>query len=211
MVRAVVAAVSVLVILTGCGSSPDEPGEPASPTASPRSSTSPSGGSSEQSGTGYFTNAESGAINAVARAAQAAATRATAAASETRCNKLASKTYPAWRACWHGLLDPYAQRLRAVGRELGILQSGSFPSGCVTALKSAQAVFQSYARRVAGLLAGIDSAKRGAQVRALDRYTATIKAIEGGYQKPFTSVTDACYSPQQLEKLRTSQSPSPTS
>jgi hypothetical protein len=211
MVRSLVAALSALVVLSGCGAGSGEDVRSSSPSASSSSSSASPSESSEEAGGAYFTNAESDAINVVARAAQAAATRATSAASERRCNSLASKSYPAWRACWHSLLDPYVQRLRAVGGEFRILQVGSFPATCVAALKSADGVFQGFAQQAGGLLAGIDSAKRSAQVKALNRYTATVKAIEGGYQKPFTSVTDVCYSPQQLAKLRSSVSPSPSS
>jgi hypothetical protein len=205
------AAGLTLVALSACGSTSGDGGKSSSTTAPSSSSASPSGSPSGASSATYFTNAESDAINAVARPSQAAATRATAAANESRCNKRASKSYAAWRACWHSLLDPYAQKLRAVGGEFRILQVGSFPAACVTALKGADGVFQGFARRVGGLLAGIDSPKRSAQVKALNSYTATIRAIEDGYQKPFNSVTEVCYSPQQLKKLRSSASPSPTS
>ena len=198
-----------LIVLSACGSTSGDKEKSSSTTSS--ASASPSGSSGGASSATYFTNAESDAINAVARPAQAAATRATAAGNERRCNKLASKSYPAWRTCWHGLLDPYAQKLKAIGGEFRILQVGTFPSACVAALKGADGVFQGFAQRVGGLLAGIDSPKRSAQVKALNSYTRTIRAVEAGYQKPFNSVTEVCYSPQQLKKLRSSPTPSPGS
>ena len=133
-----------------------------------------------------------------------------AAANETRCNRLGAKSYPAWRACWHRLLDPYSQKLRAIGDALRNLQVGAFPPACVTALKAADTTFQGFAGRVDMLSAGIDSDKRAAQTRATNSYNATIKAIENDYAKPFQSMTQACYSPEELKKLNSRKTASPS-
>ena len=204
--------VIVLVLLSGCGTTSGGGARSSSQSSSQSSSPSVAGNpsSTEGSGATYFTNTESDAINAVARPAQAAATRALTAANESRCNRLGSKGYAVWRACWHALLDPYAQGLRAIAAELGTLQVGEFPAGCLDGLKAADSTFRGFAQRVDRLLAGFDSNKRAAQVKAINGYTSTIRTIETGYSKPFQAVTRVCYSPEQLKKLDASTSASPS-
>ena len=208
MLRAVVALVSCLVLVS-CGAEGGSSGSSSesSPSSSESASSGPSSDPSQTAQGTYFTEADSSAINAVARKSQAAAARSIAAPSLRRCN--GANGYDAWRKCWHGLLDPYAVDLLAIGAEFDLLAKGAYPEPCVVQLKAAKQAFGGLAGRVKKLLAGFDSSQRSAQTRAVNTYVSTINSIEASYQKPFQDMTKVCYSPEDLAKLSASPAPSP--
>jgi hypothetical protein len=189
-------ALCATVLLAACGSGDDTAGKKAEPTESATSAAS------------YFARTDTDAINAVADTAQKAGARAQAKASTLACNKSSDRGYQAWRACWHLLLDPFGKALGAVATEFGTFAGRDFPEDCGSALGAAQETFTGFATKVDGLLAGIDSQRRPAQVKALKSYNATLTSIAAGYTKPFQSVTKVCYSPKDLASINARPTPS---
>jgi len=116
---------------------------------------------------------------------------------------------PAWRKCWHGLLDPYAKGLTHLGGEFTSLATGTFPAACVAELEKGAQTFAGFTRQVDALLAGIDSSDRRAQVKATRAYQGTVDGIAEGFTKPFQDITQACYSPEDLASINASPEPSP--
>jgi hypothetical protein len=207
----IVLAATATLLMSGCGESASHPDSTSASADAPGTAPSSASSTAADEDTLYFGKADSDAINVVVRQAQTAARRATTTRNEERCNASADRGYSAWRACWHGLLDPYAKRLLAVGDEFDSLATRDYPATCVTSLTLARQVFGDFARRVQGLLAGIDSSERAAQVRATKAYNRTLSAIEKGYLKPFQVVTRDCYSPEDLKKINASASAAPDS
>ena len=181
------------LVLSGCGSGSgsDKPGATqGSPPAS------------------YFTAADTGAINKAASAVQSAGAQAADAAKIAVCNK--TKAYPAWRRCWHGLLDPYSKGLRNLANVFTSLQPRGFPDACRTQLAAAAQTFSRFAAAVDPVLAGIDSNDRARQTSAGKAYGATLNAITQGFAQPFRDVTQVCYSPAELASINASPTPSPS-
>jgi hypothetical protein len=183
------------VLLVACGSGGETAGKKVEPT---------------EAATSYFARTDTDAINAVASRAQKAGARAQARASTLACNKSSDRGYQAWRACWHLLLDPFGKALGAVATEFGTLAGRDFPEDCGSALGAARERFTRFATKVDGLLAGIDSQRRPAQVKAMKSYNTTLTSIAAGYTKPFQSVTKVCYSPKDLASINAKPTPGPT-
>ena len=204
MHRIAVPVVLAALLLTGCGSngSKDSADEPASGSGS--------SAKAEPTDAAFFEAADTSAINKAAAAAQKAGTAARADAASRRCDKAGSKGYDAWRACWHGLLDPFASSLDSLAAEMNTLAAHDLPSDCVTELSHAGDTFAGFARQVSALLAGIDSEKRAAQVKAMRTYTSTLDRIGSGYTRPFQALTQVCYSPKDLASINASPRASAT-
>ncbi len=126
------------------------------------------------------------------------------------CNKAGNRGYEQWRTCWHNLLDPFKASLTGLATELGTLAKRDFPEDCVTSLGAAEAAFTGFATEVEDLLAGIDSKRRAAQVRALRIYGTTLGEISKSFAEPFQAVTQVCYSPKDLASIQASPRPSPS-
>lgn len=194
------ALVSVLtLLLSGCGGGS---GDTSGGAGAAHASRSPSAT--------YFGPAETAAINKAAGPAQQAGNDAQKAANLARCNRLGAKGYPQWRACWHGLLDPLQQSLNAFAAQLRTLASQDLPAACVSKLGEVADTFAAYATDVQGLLAGIDSDRRPRQVTAIHTYGRTLTEIAQGYTKPFHELTDVCFSPKELKRIRASRAASPS-
>jgi hypothetical protein len=204
VIRAVAATTVALVVLSGCGAASSGGGK-ASGTTSASAST---GASSGTAGTTHFSQAEADAINAAAGPPQAASRRALADAPVARCNRLATKSIADWRACWHALLDPFAQGLRGLATEFRVLQVGTFPPPCIAATKVTETTFQGYASRVDKILAGLDSPDQRARVKAITGYNPTIRSIQAGFARPFDLVANACFTSEQLKRMKASASAS---
>jgi hypothetical protein len=190
---------AVAMTLSGCGSgdgASESGGDKRDPSASPTAS--------------YFVRADTDAINAAAVKAQTTGARAQAGKQQAACNKAGSRGYEQWRTCWHDLLDPFKAALTGLSAQLGTLAKRDFPEDCVTSLEAAGTAFTGFATEVDGLLAGIDSKRRAAQVRALKIYGATLREISKSFAEPFQAVTQVCYSPKDLASIKASPRPSPS-
>lgn len=188
------------LLVTGCGSGDggsESDGDKDDPSASPTAT--------------YFVRSDTDAINAAAVKAQKTGAQAQAAREQAACNKAGDRGYEQWRTCWHDLLDPFKAAMTDLAAELGTLAKRDFPEDCVTSLAAAEAAFKGFATEVDGLLAGIDSKRRAAQVRALRIYGATLGEISKSFAEPFQGVTQACYSPKDLASINASPKPSPSS
>ena len=196
MYRAALAG--VLLVLCGCGSGSASDGEPKEPSGSKTPSAS------------YFVTEDTDGLNQAAAAAQNAGAKARAVRNLEACNKI--EAYPAWRKCWHRLLDPFAKGLTDLGGEFTSLATGTFSAACVAELEKGAQTFAGFASQVDALLAGIDSNNRGAQVKAARAYQDTVDGIAGQFTKPFQDITQVCYSPDDLASINASpnSSPSPT-
>ena len=183
-----------VLLLGACGS-----GDSSSGKSDTDKSASPSAG--------YFTLDDTAAINEVAAPAQAAGAKAIAPARMAACNK--SDGYPAWRACWHGLLDPFARGLGSLSETFKSLAAKDLPEDCVTQLETAAETVSGFAGRVEGLLRGIDSDNAAAQAKTAKKYGATVSGIQAGFAKPFQEMTQVCYSPKDLASINASPSAKP--
>ena len=141
--------------------------------------------------------------------AQKTGATAQAAKQQKSCNKAGERGYEQWRSCWHKLLDPFRKALAGLATELGTLAEREFPEDCVTSLEAGEAAFTAFAAQVDGLLRGIDSKRRAAQVRALRIYDTTLGEISKSFAEPFQAVTQVCYSPKDLASINASPRPSP--
>jgi hypothetical protein len=189
-----------VMTVAGCGGGDGEAGsggEKGDPSASPTAS--------------YFVKADTDAINAAAVEAQKTGAQAQSAKEQKACKKAGGSGYEEWRTCWHNLLDPFEKALTDLAAELGRLAERDFPEDCVTSLGGAQAAFTGFAEEVDGLLTGIDSQRRSAQVRALRLYGPTLGEISKSFAEPFQGVTGVCYSPKDLASITASPRPSPSS
>jgi len=204
-VRGPLCALAMALALTGsgCGTgdgdaeSSDQKGKPsATPTAT------------------YFVRADTDAINEAAVKAQKTGATAQSAKQQRSCNKAGESGYEEWRSCWHNLLAPFGKALAGLATELGTLAEREFPADCVTSLEAGEAAFTEFATQVDGLLRGIDSKRRVAQVRALRIYDTTLGEISKSFAEPFRAVTQVCYSPKDLASInaspRSSPKPSPS-
>ena len=190
---------AVAMTVSGCGGGDGESGsdgEKDDPSASPTAS--------------YFVKEDTDAINAAAVKAQRTGAQAQAAKAQTACNKAANRSYEQWRTCWHNLLDPFKASLTGLAAELRTLAKRDFADDCVTSLGAAEAAFTGFATEVEGLLAGIDSPRRAAQVRALRIYDTTLGEISKSFAEPFQAVTQVCYSPEDLASINASPRSSPS-
>ncbi|MDQ1725649.1 MAG: hypothetical protein QOG52_2677 [Frankiaceae bacterium] len=194
MYRLALAAALASLVLSGCGSGSgsENPGAAKDSQAADAS---------------YFTAADTDAINKAASAVETAGAQASDAAKIAVCNK--TKAYPAWRRCWHGLLDPYAKGLRNLANVFTSLQPRGFPEACRTQLAAAAHTFSGFAAGVDPVLAGIDSNDRARQTSAGKAYGSTLNAITQGFAQPFRDVTQVCYSPAELASINASPAPSP--
>jgi len=195
-------ALSALVVCAGlllaaCGSEDPSSEESADKAASPSSSPSPA----------YFSPDDTQAINEAAGPAQAAAAKAIAPARLGVCNKI--KDYPAWRACWHDLLDPLARGLTGLSASFESMAAKDLPEDCVAELQGAARSFEDFASNVRGLLTGLDSDKAAAQLKAAKKYGATVTRVQVGFSKPFQEMTQVCYSPKDLASITASPSKQP--
>ena len=191
---------ALAMTVSGCGGGDGDAGsggEKDEPSASPTAA--------------YFVRADTDAINAAAVKAQRTGAQAQAAKAQTACNKAANRSYEQWRTCWHNLLDPFKASLTGLATELRTLAKRDFPEDCVTSLGAAEVAFTGFATEVEGLLAGIDSKRRAAQVRALRIYGTTLGEISKSFAEPFQGVTGVCYSPKDLASITASPRPSPSS
>lgn len=191
MYRAVFAG--LLLFLCGCGSGSTSGAEPREPSVSKTPSAS------------YFVTEDTDGLNQAAATAQAAGTRARAVRNLEACNKI--DAYPAWRKCWHRLLDPFAKGLTDLGGEFTSLAAGTFPPACVAELEKGTHTFNGVAGQVEALLAGIDSSNRRAQVKATRAYQRTVDSIAEGFTTPFQDITQVCYSPEDLASINASPKP----
>ena len=190
---------AVAMTVSGCGSGEGESESGSNnddPSASPTAS--------------YFVRADTDAINAAAVKAQTTGARAQAAKQQAACNKAADRGYEQWRTCWHKLLDPFRTALTDLSAQLRALAKRDFSEDCVTSLEAAGAAFTGFATEVDELLAGIDSKRRAAQVRALKIYGATLGEISKSFAEPFQAVTQVCYSPKDLASIKASPSANPS-
>jgi hypothetical protein len=188
---------------SGCGGGDEEAessGQKGKPSASPTAT--------------YFVRADTDAINAAAVKAQKTGAAAQAAKQQKSCNKAGQRGYDQWRSCWHKLLAPFRKALAGLAAEFGALAEREFPDDCVTSLEAGEAAFTGFATQADGLLRGIDSKRRTAQVRALRIYDTTLGEISKSFAEPFQAVTQVCYSPKDLASInaspRSSPKPSPS-
>jgi hypothetical protein len=192
---------AVAMAVSGCGGGDAESrGTKSAPSPSPTAS--------------YFIRADTDGINAAAVKAQKTGATAQAAKQQKSCNKAGERGYDQWRSCWHELLVPFSKALAGLATELGTLAEREFPEDCVTSLEAGEAAFTGFATQVDGLLRGIDSKRRVAQVRALRIYDNTLGEISKSFAEPFQAVTQVCYSPKDLASInaspRSSPEPSPS-
>jgi hypothetical protein len=199
--------VCAVLSLAACGSGEAAP-DSSEPSKSTTGSTGPKAETTTSPAASYFAQADSDAINKAAAPAQAAGTKAASAPAIAKCGRI--REYPAWRACWHALLDPFATRLTQLAGTLRSRTAGDRPSGCVAKVNGASEVFTGFEGRVEGLLAGFDSDDRAAQTKAVRQYRKTVQKILTGFAKPFQDVTQACYSPEDLASINASPSPGPS-
>lgn len=201
-----VAMVAGVVLLTtaGCGSegkSDTQSAAAASRSASPKPSSSPA--------PKYFVEADSAAINETALPAQAAISKAHGSAA--RCDRVGStKGYPAWRRCWHRLLDPAEKGLVDSAGVLTGLADKELPPRCVAALEDAAKALEGRARTVGAVLAGIDSPGRGAQTRAVNRMLRVLEDAHATFGKRLRGLTPLCYSPEDLKSIEAQPSQVPS-
>ena len=194
---------AVAMTVSGCGGGDEDAGssgKKGEPSARPTAS--------------YFVRADTDAINSAAVRAQKTGAAAQAAKQQTSCNKAGERGYEQWRRCWHNLLTPFRKALSGLATQLGTLAERDFPENCVTSLQAGEATFTGFATQVDGLLRGIDSKRRVAQVRALRIYDTTLGEISKSFAEPFQAVTQVCYSPKDLASInaspRSSPKPSPS-
>ncbi len=187
-----------LLSATGCGSDAG--------SAEPRTSARSASPASTPEAV-FFAESDSTAINEAAAPVQSSMVRAQAPAQLAKCNRTRSKGYPAWRACFHGLLDPLQQSLQALAAQLNTLAARDFPPDCVRSLGEAADTLAGFGGRVEVVLAGIDSDRRPAQARAMRTYSSTLARMGEGYVKPFQALTRVCYSPQDLESIDAQPTP----
>ena len=184
----------------GGGGDKESSGQKSKPSASPTAA--------------YFVRADTDAINVAAVKAQKTGATAQSAKQQKTCNKAGEGGYEEWRSCWHQLLDPFRKALAGLATEFGTLAEREFPEDCVTSLEAGEAAFTGFATQVDGLLRGIDSKRRVAQVRALRIYDTTLGEISKSFAEPFQAVTQVCYSPKDLASInaspRSSPKPSPS-
>jgi len=195
--------VALALAVSGCGG---EGGDTASSRERDKPTPSPSAS--------YFVRADTDAINAAAVKAQRTGAAAQAAKQQRSCNKARERGYEQWRSCWRQLLDPFRKGLAGLASQVGTLAEREFSEDCVTSLQAAEATFTGFATQVDGLLRGIDSERRVAQVRALRIYNTTLGEISKSFAEPFQAVTQVCYSPKDLASInaspRSSPQPSPS-
>ncbi len=146
MVRLAVSTIVALLLLAGCGGESDSA---AQPKASEKSSTPK---------VAYFVKDDTDAINLATATAIEAGSTAVDKKNIAACNQASSKGYPAWRACWHALLDPLKSSLAGVQAQLATLsKKENRPEACATELDAAARTFGGFATKVDGLSDGIDS------------------------------------------------------
>lgn len=190
----------VLLLTTACGSDAESDAA-ASPSPSAEASSSP-----ERQ---YFGDAESSAINDTALPAQDALTKAHG--SMARCDRAAeSGGYPAWRRCWHRVLDPAEQGIADSSEVLDELAGRPLPPRCVAALTATSKLLAAHARTVGALTEGIDSNRRGVQQRAINRLQRVLEDAHGTFGKRFGGMTPLCYSPEDLKSIEAEPSQAPT-
>ena len=200
MVRGPLCALAMVVAMTvsGCGAGDGNAGsgsKKGKPSASPSAT--------------YFVRADTDAINGAAVKAQKTGATAQSAKQQKSCNKAGERGYEQWRACWQRLLAPFRKALAGLATQLGTLAERGFPEDCVTSLEAGEAAFTGFATQVDGLLRGIDSKRRVAQVRALRIYDTTLGEISKSFAEPFRAVTQVCYSPKDLASINASPRSSP--
>jgi hypothetical protein len=202
MYRLALAALLASLVVSGCGSdsapaTKSEPKSASSPTASQTAEPS------------YFVAADTTAINKAADPMLKAGTKAQAEASIDRCNKFTEQGIAPYRRCLHALLDPFAAGLRGVATAFEALARRGFAESCATELGGAAQAFEDLATQVDQLMAGFDDDRRAAQVRSARTFQKKLDGVTQGYTKSFQALTQVCYSPQDLESINASPTPSP--
>ena len=197
MVRVALSTIFAVLLLAGCGGESDSTSQP---KPSEKSSTPK---------VAYFVKSDTDAVNKATTVAIQAGNTAVDRKNIAACNRSSSKGYPAWRACWHALLDPLKTALAGVQTQLATLsKKENLAEKCATELGAAAQTFGGFATMVDGLTHGIDSDKRADQLKTGKTYDTTIRRIGDGYAKPFQALTKVCYSPSDLEKIQASPTPS---
>lgn len=200
MVRLLMALTLTSLVLYGCGSDASSTAD-AAPSKPSRSS------SPEAAEATFFGAEDSAVINKDAAAVQDASANARTSTSISRCNKVGA--YPAWRACWHRLLDPVAKGHAGLAETFTTMAKRDFPPECIAQLRRSRQTFAGFGKQIDRLLSGIDSDDRSRQVKAMKAYVSTLDGISKAYLKPFQSLTQVCYSPQDLASINSSPTPSP--
>lgn len=206
---AVLLLLAALLVGCGGGGGGADAGEGSSAAASPEPSASASDEAVGEDQV-FFVRKDTAAINQVVARAQESGTTAQARDRLARCNQARDRGYAAWRACWHDLLDPYRRTLSAVAQQLGEIAAQDLPAACSEQLRAGERRFTGFERRVGGLVAGIDSEERAAQVRAMGAYDRELRAVGAGFAPVFQDLTKVCYSPQELASIDAESSGSPT-
>lgn len=203
MSRTLWATTMCALLLVGCGS-----GAESSSDASADGSDSAESPSSSPSAT-YFVKADTAQINKVAAKAQRSAVAAQNRKRLDACDATTAEGYAAWRACWHDLLDPFTASLQSVAATMTELSTRDLPDSCREELEQAARTFAARAKVISGLLAGIDSEQRKDQDRAMRTYTGSLEKMVKSWSEPFQALTQVCYSPEDLESINATPSPSP--
>jgi hypothetical protein len=89
------------------------------------------------------------------------------------------------------------------------LRGKNLPPACREELERAASTFEARAKVVSDHLAGIDSDQRKDQQRVMRTYSASLDKMAKVWAEPFRDLTQACYSPEDLESINASPSPSP--
>jgi hypothetical protein len=201
MPRLVPFTLLLALFLAGCGTGGDPSGKSGSadgpsPSASPTAT--------------YLVRADTDAINKVAARAQKRGTVAQNAKRIDACDARSSAGYPAWRRCWHGLAGPFGTSLDAMAGTLTDLSARDFTPSCKEELRRAAATFAARAKAVERLLQGIDSDQRAQQERSMRTYVPSLQKMARKWAEPFQALTQACYSPKDLESINASPSATPS-
>ena len=207
---AVVSSVVVTLLLAGCGGSGSSSGSSAESRKTPTSvvTNEPSSSPAEQT---FFVKSDTDAINSRLSKAVQLGTNAVDRKRIETCNKAGDRGYPAWRKCWHGLLDPLGTAVSAVATQFATMSAQGFPRGCVRAIQKVEAAFKSFRTKVVELAAGFDSDDVQVRAGVANRYTKVLHSMSGDFGKHLPALTQACYSPQDLASLSAAPSASPTS
>jgi hypothetical protein len=198
-------AVLLAGVLVACGSGGDEESSPEA-DATPRATATPS---EDPTDGPYLTDEDTTALNAAAAAATKSGQTAAVPRELRRCNSEGEAGYDQWRACWHGLLDPYVGGLEKVSAELDSLADGDLAQACRDEAQRAAQAFEAFASDVQGLVTKIDSARRSEQVAAMKEYATTLREVGTDFGTPFEDLTQACYPAERLAELEASASATP--
>ncbi len=211
MRRLLLAAVSVLLLGSGCGSASstgsaeaDTPGA-ASADASAEPTTEPTGATNAT----YFSRTESDSLNALSNKVWQAGTKAESPKQVEACNKAGGRGFGPYRTCLHGLLDPLSAAVGDLAAEFGNLADREFSTDCAASLRASQKTSSGLQSKLENLLAGYDSDDPKAQKRSAQGYAKTVTSLSPALTGIFQGITASCYSPEDLASINASPSPSP--